>query len=320
MRLALIYHYFELNEDYKDNLIYFLSKNLDRGSDIFLVISGHCTVNIQQHENIHVLYVENKNNDYGGYAALLSSPLSPLNFYDAFIFINSSVRGPFLPSYLEIDWKSLFTNKLNLGFDLVGITNNQLEKNSRYSKPYRPGCNSFTDLYHIQTTVYALSKKGLEHLFNCGFYDNKSYLNKNEVILHYEIGLTQQLKSGGFKVCNLLGWPDKYDYPLHCNFSSASGDILNVNSFYCRTLSPFELMFIKVNRKLISQADLASITYTSLVSDTFLTKDWKEVTGLIQRSRQKIIKFYRLHKRHKNFNLLYKKFKIITLRVLNKIR
>lgn len=46
--------------------------------------------------------------------------------FEYFLLINSSVRGPFLPTYLpsEVHWTQIFTSKLTADTKLVGSTIN----------------------------------------------------------------------------------------------------------------------------------------------------------------------------------------------------
>ncbi len=62
---AVIYHYFEKNNIYRDNLIFFLNTAIDKDVDYFIYISGTCSVNLPTPPNIEYIYIENKNYDFG---------------------------------------------------------------------------------------------------------------------------------------------------------------------------------------------------------------------------------------------------------------
>ncbi|MDA9091428.1 rhamnan synthesis F family protein [Porticoccaceae bacterium] len=296
MKLALIYHYYELNDEYRDNLIHFVSKVWSQYLDLYIVVAGHSSVSIPVKKNIHILTVENKNNDYGGYSDLVNSGLLSLDVYDLYIFINSSVRGPFLPDFVETDWTDLFFNKIQEGFGLVGITMNELPANSKYSAPYFPERVEAENLSHIQTTVYALSKEALNYLVNTGFYAEKEFLSKNEVVANYEVGLTKILKSGGFRIVSLIRPPSAFAKGYQNNFSSDSGDILSLNGYYCRTLSPYELLFVKVNRGLLTRTVLTSITFTSLINSEDKIGFWDAREILKRRLSRELIQINFWHK------------------------
>jgi hypothetical protein len=69
-----------------------------------------------------------------------------------------------------------------------------------------------------------------------------------------------------------------------------NGDSLYKSAFYGRTITPFENMFIKTNRDLISNRELASYTFTSLAKNDnnkkFLTEDG---FNLFQNSSKKLL-------------------------------
>lgn len=289
MKLAVIYHYYELDQMYKDNLIYFVSSIWNENLDLYIVIAGEYTISLPSKSNITILEVENKNNDYGGYADLINSGLMSTNDYDAYLFVNSSVRGPFVPVYSDTSWSQAFTNRILNGDALVGSSINYLPSNSTYSAPFYPDTKEELDLSHIQTTAYALSKKALNHLIDSGFYSIQDAMPKDKVIREYEIGFTQQIRAAGFTVSHLLSSSVNQDDVIKHNFSVDSGDLLNKNGYYCRTLSPFELMFIKVNRKLIDEAELSSISYTNLLGTANNIEDWEERQDLIQRLEKQLM-------------------------------
>ena len=60
--------------------------------------------------------------------------------YDTFIFVNSSVVGPFIPFYFDGKWSDIFLKGLNNNVRLFG---------SPINKEYRN---------HVQSYVYAMKK------------------------------------------------------------------------------------------------------------------------------------------------------------------
>ena len=93
---VVVYHYFERDAIYRNNLIYFLSVGILESVDYFIMISGECTVDLPNRKNVTYVRIENWNNDFGGYINFFK--IASSDKYEFFIFINSSVRGPFLPS------------------------------------------------------------------------------------------------------------------------------------------------------------------------------------------------------------------------------
>ncbi len=289
MKTAVIYHYYELNQCYKDNLIFFLSTAVYDELEYFLYISGNCSVELPNLKNFQITIIENKNNDFGGVIEFYKN--NKYLKFDNYIFINSSVRGPFLPNYHSSKWYEVFTKKLNGSVAMVGSSINLLPLNSFHSRHFKEAFNYAPPYIHVQTTAYALSFEGFDLLTKKDFFNITENLSKNDVISYYEILLSQLLLNHGLKISSILPTYEEFSFSKrdtkHVG-TSLNGDILYRSAFYGRTLSPFESIFTKTNRKLISKKELASFTYTSLVSleaQDLLTKDG---LSLFQRSLNKI--------------------------------
>lgn len=289
-KVAIFYHYFEANQFYKDNFIYFLSEAFNDACDFYIIISSECTVDLPQKTNINYIYAENKNNDFGGYIAAISQ-LTDIDAYDAYLFINSSVRGPFIPSIYPSNWVSFFTSKLTGDVHLVGSTINILPSASFIAAAFKEQFDYEEPYSHVQTTTYALSRVALKHLLKIGFYDVSERLDKLDVIVRYELRLTQEIKRNGWNIQCFLPTYNSIDYRLwheDMNFSATNGDPLYSGAYYSRTAHPMELVFVKTNRNMISETDLASFTYTSLAQSNELLGDWNERNLLSERSLQTI--------------------------------
>ena len=61
MKTAVIYHYFEASNVYRDNLIFFLNVAIDNDIDYFIYISGEGTVDLPAFPNVEYIFIENKN-------------------------------------------------------------------------------------------------------------------------------------------------------------------------------------------------------------------------------------------------------------------
>ena len=269
MKRAVVYHYFEKNDIYKDNLIFFLSKGIFDGIDFFIIIAGECTVELIHRENIRYIYVENKNNDYGGYSALVKS--GALDQYEAVLFVNSSVRGPFLPKYSGINWIEPFLSRLKGDVNLVGNSINIMPPDASFARKNYKSNEPLVYRPHVQTAVYALTQAALRYLMSIRFYDIDTKLAKEEVVIQYEIGLSTSILSNNWKIDCIL--------PIYSatesvesivsvdNFSAIQGDLLFEHAFFARTANPYELIFIKTKCEMILPTELASYTFTALYEE-----------------------------------------------------
>lgn len=111
------------------NLEYFIKVGVKDLPDrlFFIVINGHtCSADIDniisKYNNVHIIRRDNIGFCFGGHAVAIehADKLYGLNNFDRFIFMNSGVIGPFLPSYCkEDDWPLLLTNKINEKVKLI---------------------------------------------------------------------------------------------------------------------------------------------------------------------------------------------------------
>jgi hypothetical protein len=291
---AIVYHYYEKDSKYRDNLIYFLSVGIIDEHDYYIVIAGGCTIKLPLKENIFYIKTVNKNNDYGGYSEFIKTAAQKLQIYKFFIFINSSVRGPFLPNYSAPDWTVPFIKKLSNDTHLVGSSINALPINSEYSKILGEISSYHPPFTHVQTTSYALTSEALNHLISLGFFDIARLMSKEEVIAFYELRLSKEIIKNGWNFSSSAPLYDDKDYRnqhvLTENNSAVNGDVLFKKGFMGRTLNPYDLIFIKVNRDMLPIEELDSYTYTSL--SRISSKDLSlESNELISKSRENIEKY-----------------------------
>ena len=281
---AIFFHYFENNEVYKENLVFFLSVAYRKDLDFFVIISGLCTVSLPELENVTYMYAENKNNDFGGYIYALEKMNKAIDSYKYFIFINSSVRGPFLPKNYDRCWADYFCDLMNSETHLVGSSINILPDTSSYAQKFKDNFGYTQPYSHIQTTAYALSLTALKYLIGIGFYDIHQRLSKEEVISRYELRLSQEVKRAGWNIKSFLTKYNEIDYRgshSDINYTSVNGDPLFRGAYFGSTAQPSELVFVKTNRNLISAPKLYWYTWIKLlsVSDKKI-KNWSEYKKL----------------------------------------
>ena len=283
---VVVYHYFERDLTYKNNLIYFLSVGILKEVDYFILISGDCTVALPDLPNVSYIKTENWNNDFGGYIKFFQ--VAPIDNYEFFVFINSSVRGPFLPSYSDSHWVNAFTDRLRGDVHLVGASINILPESATHTRRFSAIYGYEPPFVHAQTTAYALSAAAVRYLIEIGFYGVERTLTKKEVIVHYELRLSQEIIRHGWNIGSFLPGYEGLNYRelsmTYPNVSSRNGDVLFEGAFYGRTLSPTEAMFVKVNRNMISEADLNSCTFTSLLNHSHQIQDFEPGMTLLSQS------------------------------------
>lgn len=278
-KVLIAYHFYQLDDSYVENFQHFLLFGYDPRYQYCVLIAGECKVQLPQADNIKYIFVENKNNDFGGYCHLIKEVLD-IDDYDYFIFVNSSIRGPFLPSFVKDSWVDLFINRLTEGVGLVGPTICILSPNNEYSRMYQSEYGGIPPYSHVQSTAYAMNQSTLKILVNSGFYDENKVLSKSEVILKYEIQLSQLVKKNGLNISSFLPEYSEINYlQAHddINPTSSDGDPSMQSCYFGRTLHPYEVVFIKTNRGLHPNGYLIRLAYSQLKSinnsENFLLDD-----------------------------------------------
>ena len=204
--VCVVYHYHE-TEDYKKNLIHFLLFGYLRHVDYYIIINDECTIDLPILPNVKYIYHNSKQYDYGGYSLALKKFIPEclkkniFDVYEYFIFINSTVRGPFTPYYCVSDWVSILTNTLNSNVGISGSTINILHEKQTTSKELRRYKQLFPDseynkikldlvLYdentlrdcipHVQSMCFVLQSDKLKYLMSQGLCENTEATDKIE--------------------------------------------------------------------------------------------------------------------------------------------
>jgi hypothetical protein len=256
----VIYCYFEKNNDYKNNLVYFLNYGLEESNDYIFVINGDLSIKIPKYKNIKVLHRDNIGYDFSAYGEALKS--INIEQYKYFFFINTSVRGPFLPNYVKMSWTVPFKNLLNNNVKLVGTTINLTEN---YIIDHNDFLYDKQKYYaHVQSQMFATDLECLKFLMLKGIFDLFTENNFEKFIILKEIGMSYHILKNNWNISCLLPEYQDIDYrTLNVDFNptSTDGEMNYVNAYFNRTLHPYEAIFIKTNRDLFNNQIQSISTY-----------------------------------------------------------
>lgn len=228
-----MYAYYEKNEQYLENLRYFLKNVIVKNPpiDFFVIINGKCSIKTFP-RNVRVIHRENKGFDFGAFSHCISKHMK--RTYDYYIFLNSSVRGPF-PK--DIDWVHAFLNLFNNDVKLVGTSINLLD-----------------GLPHVQSQFFVLDKEGFSYLKDeHKFFDEKDPVfdsqDINEIIWSKEIRMSSLILEKGWNINAILMNYKNRDYrKLKKNINPTGPDPFFPNSYWGRSILPEEAIFFKINR------------------------------------------------------------------------
>jgi len=235
-----MYAYYEKNEMYADNLRYFLKYGIVSNIDYYIIINGKCTVEIPHLKNITVIHRENEGYDFGAWSHCIKYLQK---MYDYYIFINSSVRGPYRSEWLH-EFLELFDDVSNV--KLVGTSINvHTPKNSNYIFP------------HVQSMFFILDSEAFYYLKNINFFNEDKYNKSNfaTIVHNGEIEMSTLVLKNNWNINCILTKYRGYDYRrIKSNFNKHAdiyeGDPYYDGAYFGDTIKPKDVIFFKMNRRI----------------------------------------------------------------------
>lgn len=249
-KIAIIYAYYEKDNTYITNLNYFLKLGIYPECDYYFIINGICSVIFPNQNNIKVMRRENEGFDFGGYYHALNN--MDKNKYDYFIFMNTSVRGPFLPNYISIKWYEPFLNLIKDDVKLVGPTINIYNLKNTDLINYIKTEEKFETPYpHVQTQLFAMDKECLLFLIEKKIFDKNTYTNLRKIMALKEILMSLYVLKNNWNISCLIPEYQNIDYRTiqdDINPTSYNNDCNLIQGCFGRTIHPYESIFVKVSR------------------------------------------------------------------------
>jgi hypothetical protein len=251
MKILCVYAYYEKSQEYINNFIFFLQNGIYTDMEYIIVINGKCSIDIdayiKENKNLKltVLKRENIGYDFGAYYDALIKMDVLNNPYNYYIFLNTSVRGPFLKynsGFDSTNWYKMFTNMIIDDVKLVGTTINictlKFDNLKEFSPPYT----------HVQTQFFAMDHECLVFLFNDIFEKNKDESNFYTLIELKEVKMSLLVLKNNWNINCILSHYKNLDYrQIKNNFNptSRNGDCSFRYAYFGRTYDKYEIVFIK---------------------------------------------------------------------------
>jgi hypothetical protein len=217
-KIYVVYSYYEKNDIYKLNLQYFCKYGYLPEVFYIFVINGLCSFDIPKCDNIVVLYRENIGFDFQGYYTGIKYIMDneTVQITDYIIFMNCTIRGPFIPNYCNIKWYIPFVNLHTEKSRLIGCTIN---------------CHPSP---HVQSYLLLMNYECVVYLVNEHFFDI-IYKKIHDVILNQEIRLSTIILNNNWDINCIVKEYSNLDY----------NNILSKPKFDAWKLHPYELIFAK---------------------------------------------------------------------------
>lgn len=241
MKTLVLYVFHE----YNDNVDFFLKYGVIEQEGIdYLMIINHPTrvLKMEFPKNVRIINRDNIGYDFGGWSHGLFLDNLYLQ-YDYFIFINSSVRGPFLPSwYPGNNWVELFTRRLDIDVKLVGTTVNHAWFEKGQCIP------------HVQSMVMATDRVGLEVGIQRGIFSPSIIdLSYKDAVNQKELAFSSYILDAGYNIACLLSAYRDYDFRnsrQSIDFSQYPYQPYDSNHYLSKQyfgldIHPYEVIFVK---------------------------------------------------------------------------
>lgn len=279
---AVIYHYFEKDKTYRENFIFFLARAWRSDLEFFIVISGKHSVDLPVRDNIQYVYTQNLGQDFGSYAAVTES--GALDNFDRLIFINCSVRGPFLPHYSTDCWTHPFLSLLEGDVHLCGSTINILHDTRPFHLLYRQRHPDDPEPFsHVQSSAHAMTAKCFALLRTQNLYAAATEFDKERAVVDCEIAMSQLVRGNGWNIACLLPPYNALDYRAphgDINPATTTGHPQTKGAYFGLTAHPLELVFIKTGWNLLSKEALDFYSLMALQHHPLPNLDWTEAEAL----------------------------------------
>ena len=236
MSKVLVLYVFHL---YNDRVKYFIDNCIFNDENVdFIIISNDKKNVLNLPSHVKTMYRDNIGFDFGGWSeALLTNNL--YEKYDKFIFVNSSVIGPFLPSYYKDKWTDVYINGLQDDIKLFGSTINT--------------CKNPLHASHVQSYIFSMDKNTLVYLIKCEIFSVTNYAKTfDDAIMNKEILMSKKIIENNWNIGSLLSHYKNVDF----TFKKKKPDDYNIvflddvmySHYRNYVWSEYQLVFIKGNR------------------------------------------------------------------------
>jgi hypothetical protein len=224
---------------YNDRVKKFIEKCIFNDTNVdFIIISNYKKNTFDVPNNVKTLFRDNIGYDFGGWSdALLTNNL--YENYDKFIFVNSSVIGPFIPSYCKDKWTDIYINGLQNNIKLFGSTINTIQKPLECS--------------HVQSYIFSMDKTTLKYLINCEIFSMTNYaITYGDAVWKKEVLMSRKIIENNWNIGSLMTCYKNVDFTFKTKLPGEY-DIIFLDDVMClqyrnKLWNEYELVFIKGNR------------------------------------------------------------------------
>jgi len=189
-------------------------------------------------KNVKILFRDNLGYDFGGWSdALFKDNL--FEKYDNYIFVNSSVVGPFLKPDFKGRWTDLYINGLKDNVKLFGSTINTIGDPLKWA--------------HIQSYIFSMDKTTLKYLIDCSIFSKTNYAKTfDNAIYDKEVLMSRKIIENNWNIGSLMKYYENVDFTFRDKKPNDYNLIFLDDVMYQKSRNTiwneYELVFIKGNR------------------------------------------------------------------------
>jgi hypothetical protein len=251
----VVYIFSKTDTEYEDNLMFFLKWGVQEndGCDYVFILQDMDGVQMPDltgklPPNARVERHQNGCYDWGTIGWLFDTKKVDTSKYKYFIFMNSSVRGPFIPTYGQgfKRWHEQIVSRITDKVKLVGptISCEGSPKDGNIDGEWRTNP-------HVQSYVLATDQVGLKLMQDDGKVF-ACYVNMWDTIFYSELGSSLAILRGGYNLDSFMVRYQDVDWTNEANWECNSRVNPYGESYYDGiSLTPFEVMFVKVKGVLL---------------------------------------------------------------------
>lgn len=215
--------------------------------------------------HVHWIHRPNLSQDIGAYGSAMRH--MDTTQYNFFVFVNSSMRGPFLPPWSDFTrhWSQYVTDKLTDSVALVGSAINYY-----YGKP------------HVQSMMMAMDQRGVSVYQEHDLFMLTDQVTKKHVLIQkYEVGGSQAILAAGYNLdCFVTALQNRDWRKIPQYFIPEDPkhyDMWGHSNYFGNNLHPYEVMFFKTNRHYKDEANI-----TNLLTFWFENAEWNTLDAEAQ--------------------------------------
>lgn len=265
-KYVCFYVYAETDQLTRHNFKYFLKHGILDYVDYYIIVNTEYSVEIPKRENVIVLFRDNVGFDFGAWTDTIVTFVK--RSYEYYIFINSSVRGPYIRKDVKKDWLHLFLELFeNKDVHLVGTTLSIYESPTFYDYNLQKYFGHPPPYNYVNSMFFILDKQAFQFLqMNHSFFieNINNITNLRLITIRREMKMSQLILKNNWNINSIVPRYRGLDYrKVKHDMNPATNrtvfaDLNRPGAYFGHTLEPFDTIFFKLCGYVHNETELDS--------------------------------------------------------------